>query len=116
MPGLFAGTPFEVPLTCDRCGKREEDCDCPPEEPVAERLEPSKQTARVRTDRRKHKRVVTVVWGLSVEGNDLDELASRLKSSCGAGGALVNEQIEIQGDHLERVKKELIAIGYRVKG
>lgn len=115
MSRLFAGTPFDIPPRCDRCGELVEDCQCAPEEPRRELVEPSKQTARVRVDLRKHKRKMTVVWGLDPEGNDLDELLSRLKSACGAGGSLQREQIEIQGDHLDRVRSVLRQIGYRVK-
>jgi translation initiation factor 1 len=56
-----------------------------------------------------------VVWGLSAESNDLSALLSKLKSACGAGGTLQGEQIELQGDHLELVKKQLREIGYKVR-
>ncbi len=113
MTRLFAGTPFDVPPRCDRCDKLEEECECPPPEP--EFREPSQQQVKVRVDRRKHKRLFTVVWGLSPEETDLPELLSRLKSACGAGGSIQEEQIELQGDHLERVKKLLAEIGYKVR-
>ncbi len=35
MTRLFAGTPFDRPPTCERCGKLVEDCACPPPEPEA---------------------------------------------------------------------------------
>ncbi len=46
---LFAGTPWDRPPTCDRCGKPESECACPP--PVVEpiRLAPASQTARLGT-------------------------------------------------------------------
>ena len=70
---------------------------------------------KVRIDRRKHKRLVTVVWGLSAESNDMPALLSKLKSACGSGGSLQGEQIELQGDHLDRVKNQLCEIGYKVR-
>lgn len=113
MSRLFAGTPFDIPPKCDRCGLLEEKCQC---EPLpAEMLAPEKQTAKVRVDRRKHKRLITVVWGLSSESNDLPALLSKLKSACGAGGTLQDGQIELQGDHVEAVKKQLLKIGYKVR-
>jgi translation initiation factor 1 len=113
MTRLFAGTPFDIPPRCDRCGELEQECQC---EPLpAEKVAPEKQTAKVRVDRRKHKRLITVVWGLSEESSDLPDLLSKLKSACGTGGSLQSEQIELQGDHLERVKKQLREIGYKVR-
>src|SRR5258708_18495761 len=69
---LFAGTPFDRPPTCDRCGKLESECACPPlvVEPV--RLAPETQTARLKLERRPKGKVVTVVGGLDPEGNDLE--------------------------------------------
>lgn len=113
MTRLFAGTPFDIPPRCDRCGQLEEDCQCEP--PAAAQIPPEKQTAKVRVDRRKHRRLITVVWGLSGESNDLPALLSQLKSACGSGGTLQGDQIELQGDHLDRVKAQLGKIGYRVR-
>lgn len=113
MTRLFAGTQFDIPPRCDRCGELEEECQCEPLPKAA--VEPAKQTAKVRVDRRKHKRMITVVWGLDRQANDLGALLSTLKSACGAGGSLQGEQIELQGDHLQLVKKRLREIGYKVK-
>ena len=112
MTRLFAGTPFDIPPTCDRCGELEESCNCEPLGP--ERLPAQKQTAKVRVDRRKHKRMVTVVWGLDPNDCDLTELLSKLKSACGSGGSLQDDQIELQGDHVGRVKTQLREIGFKV--
>jgi len=116
MTRLFAGTPFDIPPRCDRCGELEEDCRCDPADlkSTPQWLEPSKQVAKVRVDRRKHKRMITVVWGLDPSQSDLRALLSRLKASCGSGGSLREESIELQGDHAERVRAELRAIGYTV--
>ena len=115
MTRLFAGTPFDIPPQCDRCGKLEQDCECEPIADEAERVAPQKQTARVRVDRRKHKRMITVVWGLDRSESDLPDLLSQLKSACGAGGSIQNDRIEIQGDHGEQVRHLLEKIGYRVR-
>jgi translation initiation factor 1 len=45
----------------------------------------------------------------------LDELATRLKKLCGAGGAVKNGVIEIQGDHRDRLVAELCKMGYDAK-
>lgn len=114
MSRLFAGTPFDIPPTCDRCGRPIESCDCPPEVAKPTWLPPSKQRAKIRTDQRKHRRVVTVIWGLSPDETNLPELLSVLKGHCGAGGCISNDAIELQGDHKQRVTDKLKKMEYRV--
>ena len=103
-----------IDLPCERCGELEEVCNCPPE--PAAKLYPGKQTARLAVEKRKKGKTVTVVRGLPAEGNDLPELLTRLKSACGAGGTLKDEELEIQGNNLYRVRTELTKLGYRTKG
>lgn len=114
MPGIFAGTPFDRPVVCERCSQPEDACDCPPTDPKPTWLPENQQRAKVRTDRRKHKRIVTVVWGLDPLETDLPALLSKLKSECGSGGVLKDSSIELQGDHLPRVTDKLKQMGYRV--
>ena len=115
MGRLFAGTPFDRPPTCDRCGKLESECACPPivSEPV--RLAPETQTARLKLERRPKGKVVTVVNGLDPEGNDLESLAGNLKARCGTGGTVKDGSIELQGDHLATAEAALKGIGYKVR-
>jgi translation initiation factor 1 len=60
-------------------------------------------------------KTVTTVSGITARPAVLDEIASALKQKCGAGGAVKDGVIEIQGDHREKVKVELEARGYVVK-
>ena len=115
MSRLFAGTPFDIPPTCDRCNQIEENCECQPLEEKPVWLDPDKQQAKVRVDRRKHGRWVTVVWGLHPSETDLKDLRSELKTTCGAGGALKDDNIEIQGNHVDRVTNRLKQSGYRIR-
>jgi translation initiation factor 1 len=112
MTRLFAGTPFDIPPRCDRCGELEQDCKCGP--PEHQWTDPSKQSVKVRVDRRKHKRMATVVWGLDPSETDLRDLLSKLQSACGSGGSVQADEIELQGDHADRVRAELQAMGYTV--
>ena len=111
---LFEGTPFDRPPRCERCGELEEACECPPEPPP--RIAPEKQTARIAVEKRKKGKVVTLVRDLPLEGNDLPALLTQLKTSCGAGGTLKDETLEIQGNHLDRTRDVLRGLGSRVKG
>ncbi|MBI1310912.1 translation initiation factor [bacterium] len=110
---LFEGTEFDRPPRCERCGELEADCQCPPE--ATPQIPPGKLTARLAIEKRKKGKVVTVIYGLPAEGNDLPTLLTRLKSACGAGGTLSDDGIEIQGRHLERIRESLEQMGYRVR-
>jgi translation initiation factor 1 len=58
---------------------------------------------------------VSVISGLPLAGPELEELATRLKKLCGAGGAVKDGAIEIQGDHRDRLVGELRKLGYDAK-
>jgi translation initiation factor 1 len=58
---------------------------------------------------------VSVITGLPLGTTALEELATRLKKLCGAGGAVKGEAIEIQGDHRDRLVAELQKLGYEAK-
>jgi translation initiation factor 1 len=115
MTRLFAGTPWDRPPTCERCGRLESECSCPPIVPEVKRIPPEEQTARLTTERRAKGKLVTVITGLAAEGNDLNDLATRLKNACGAGGTVKDGQIELQGDHRTAAERTLRAIGYKTK-
>lgn len=112
MTRLFAGTPWDQPPRCDHCGALESECGCPPH--VKSRLPPEKQTAKVRLEKRKKGKVVTVVSGLSAAASDLPGLLKALKQQCGAGGCVEEDAVEVQGDHVQRVTDALKAMGYRI--
>jgi translation initiation factor 1 len=58
-------------------------------------------------------KTVTVVRGLAA--GDAARVAAELKKRCGAGGAVKDGAIEIQGDHRATVAAHLQAAGHRVK-
>jgi translation initiation factor 1 len=58
---------------------------------------------------------VTVITGLPFDEAQLRDLAARLKRLCGAGGAVKNGVIEIQGDHRDRLVAELCKLGLEAK-
>lgn len=115
MGGLFAGTKWDRPPTCERCGQLESACACPPETPAPRRVDPATQTARLRLEKRAKGKVVTVVRGLDPEGTDLPGLATLLKGRCGGGGTVKDGVIEVQGDHLAAVEAALEALGYKAR-
>ncbi len=115
MTRLFAGTPWDRPPTCDRCGRLESECSCPPLVSEVKRIPPEQRTARLMTEWRAKGKLVMEIAGLDPEANDLSELATRLKNACGAGGTVKDGQIELQGDHLQAAERTLQAVGYKTK-
>lgn len=72
--------------------------------------------ARVRreTKGRKGKGVVTIS-DLGLDSVALKLLAQKLKKTCGTGGTVIGEIIEIQGDKRETIKALLENEGFKVK-
>lgn len=78
--------------------------------------DPRDGVARVRRDRKGRKgKTVTTVTGVPLDEADLRALVADLKRRCGSGGALVDGVIEIQGDHVDTLVRELEGRGLRVK-
>ena len=63
MTRLFAGTPFDRPPKCERCGRLQQDCACPPPEP--QRTPPEQQRVKLAIEKRKKGKVVTALRGLT---------------------------------------------------
>ena len=58
---------------------------------------------------------VTLVTGVPLAGAELKAFAKKLKARCGAGGAVKDGSIEIQGDHRDALIPVLEAQGWTVK-
>lgn len=56
-----------------------------------------------------------MITGLPLAEAQLESLATQLKKLCGAGGAVKNGSIEIQGDHRDRLVEALQKLGYEAK-
>ena len=69
---------------------------------------------RRETKGRKGKGVVTIC-GLGLDSKALKLLAKKLKQTCGTGGTVVGEVIEIQWDKREKIKEVLEKEGVKVK-
>ena len=78
--------------------------------------DPSKQAIRVTLDRKRRAgKSVTVASGFELTAGSLAALAATLKKKCGSGGTAKDGEIEIQGDHVERIGNELRERGFRVR-
>ncbi len=101
---------------CATCGWPERDCKCSGQysrdEPV-----PVRVVAKLRVEKSgRGGKTVTVVYDLPRNQAFLKELATTLKKSCGTGGAVVEDTVEIQGDQRDRIRDLLVRKGFGIKG
>ena len=79
-------------------------------------LPPNQQDLRVQVSRKGRKgKTVTVVSGFTHNAKTLAALAKSLKASCGSGGTVADNTIEIQGEHAPKLVTLLTAKGYKAK-
>ena len=78
-------------------------------------LLPKDQPVRIRREKRRKGKIVTVVEGLNPSASDLGAILRQLKSACAAGGTVTGGVLEIQGDHMKRVVAILESLGYPAK-
>lgn len=80
--------------------------------------DPSEQILRVLIDRKSRKgKTVTLIKGFVGSSEDRDQLCKFLKSKCGVGGSVKDDEIIIQGEKKKRIIELLIAEGYsKTKG
>jgi translation initiation factor 1 len=101
---------------CPTCGWPERDCKCSSafakDHPVPPRI-----VAKLRIEKSgRGGKTVTVVYDLPQNQTLLRELSAELKRACGAGGAVVENTVEVQGDQIDRVRAVLVKKGWTVKG
>jgi translation initiation factor 1 len=90
---------------CPRCGLPKDLCIC-------ETLSKEEQQIKIRKDKKRYGKIVTIIEGIDSKDINLRELAKNLKNKFACGGTYKEGMIELQGDHLEKVKKELIRLGF----
>jgi translation initiation factor 1 len=85
-------------------------------EPEEVTLPPGRQQLRIRKESKGHGgKTVTVISGFRGTISDAGILARELKSFCGVGGSVKEDEIIIQGDMREKILKYLSSKGFRVK-
>ena len=101
---------------CPVCGWPQRNCQCSTRREAAEAV-PARVVAKLRMEKKgRGGKAVTVVYGLPKNAEFLRALSQELKRACGAGGTVLDDGVEIQGDLRDRVRDALMKRGYVVKG
>jgi translation initiation factor 1 len=101
---------------CPKCGWPLRDCKCSSQFARQEAV-PAKVVAKLRVEKSgRGGKTVTVVYDLPKNQAFLKQLAAELKRACGAGGTVVEDTVEIQGDLRDRIRVALLTKGWTVKG
>lgn len=87
---------------CPKCGLPIETCIC-------KELTKAKEKIRIERVKRKFGKFVTVISGIE---ENTKKIAKKLKAKLACGGTYKGNTIELQGDHLKKVKKHLIDLGF----
>jgi translation initiation factor 1 len=90
-------------MNCPKCGLPQELCVC-------EEMTRTGQKIRIRNDRRRYGKYVTVIEGF--DGLDMEQVAKELKRKLACGGTAKKDSVELQGNHVSKVKKVLIKMGF----
>ena len=90
---------------CPKCGLAKELCVC-------ESIARQDQVVTVKTVKRRFGKLTTIVEGIDQKSINLKDLARKLKEKFACGGTVKNGIIELQGNHINNVKLELIKLGF----
>jgi len=90
---------------CPKCGLPKEACVC-------ETIAKTKQKIKVTTIKKKYGKLSTVISGIDVKDINIKNLAKELKSELACGGTAKNDEIELQGEHVRKVKEKLVSLGF----
>lgn len=88
---------------CPKCGLPLPACVC-------EEIAKSEQSIEIRLEKKKFGKVSTIVGGL--KDVDIKDIAKKLKEKLACGGTFKNNEIELQGDHKNKIKQALIELGF----
>jgi len=89
---------------CPKCGLPLQACVC-------EQIVKSSQKIQITTDKKKYGKPVTIVTGFE-SGIDMKEITKSLKNELACGGTHKDNVIELQGNHVKKVRPILVKLGF----
>ncbi|MBY0413674.1 MAG: translation initiation factor [Bdellovibrionales bacterium] len=102
---------------CKKCG--EDPCECTDSPIHIVTVDPIKTTLKIKLEKNQRGgKLVTVIHELPNNPIYFEDLAKKLKNHCGTGGTFKKEgkaQIELQGDHREKIEAFLTKLGFKTK-
>lgn len=93
---------------CSTCGLPQELCVC-------EDIAKESQRIVISTIKRKFGKKYTIVEGIDPKQIDIKEVTKQLKNKLACGGTSKGNNIELQGDHKQKVKDFLVQIGFALE-
>jgi len=89
---------------CPKCGLPQQACVC-------EQIVKSSQKIKISTEKKKFGKTATMVSGFEA-GMDVKKIAKALKEELACGGTFKDNIVELQGDHVKKVKQILVELGF----
>ena len=90
---------------CPNCGLPKEICAC-------ESIAREEEKIKVFSEKRRYSRPITIIKGLS-KNADSKGILKEMKTRLACGGTIKNNEIELQGEHIEKVKQILLKLGFQ---
>jgi len=89
---------------CPKCGLPMQACVC-------EQIVKSSQKIKVTTEKKKFGKTATIISGFET-GMDVKKIARALKNELACGGNSKDNIVELQGDHVKKIKPILVKLGF----
>lgn len=77
-----------------------------------EDLLPAQQKLRIHLERLKGNKEATIIRGFIGKTETIEALGKTLKTQCGVGGAVKEQEILLQGNHRDKVLTLLLGLGF----
>ena len=91
---------------CPKCGLPKELCIC-------ETIAKESQKIHIEMVQKRYRKSMTIIRGIDTSKIDVRELMKKLKSKLACGGTVKENEIVLQGKHMQKVKEILMANGYK---
>ncbi len=89
---------------CQKCGLPADLCIC-------ETMAREEEKIKVSLTDKRYRKTVTVIEGISGDV-DIKNVLKELKTKFACGGTYKNKTVELQGNHLKRIKDVLVKMGF----